>query len=192
MKTFSAGHVTVEMQDDLLEFEDKPTRDAPLMTGSAQAARLTTPDGFDALVGVVSWPTNDVDVRVMHFQSGAEPYKRLEKAGTMNVKVVGDRWIVLVRAMKVNGRDWPTLNRLSWPEVDWLAGGDFKATALEHGATRLGTYVELFPGAGRAQANDLALECPAGSAETIAYLYAVTRPEAIMQQWGINGPKVID
>ncbi len=191
MKTFTAGHVTVEMQDDPLDFEDKPGRDALLMTGSAQAARMTTPDGFDALVGVVTWPTGDVDVRVIHFQDGAAPYKRLEKAGTMNVKVVGDTWIVLVRAMKVNGKDWPTLNRLTWPEVDWLAGTDFKTAAVSRGATKLATYAELFPGAGKAQANDLAMQCPAGSAEAIAYLYAVTRPEAIMQQWGINGPKVI-
>jgi hypothetical protein len=191
MKTFTAGHVTVEVQDDALEFEGKPGLDAALMTGSAQVARMSTPDGFDALIGVVTWPTGEVDVRVVHFQSGAEPYKRLEKAGTMNLKVVEGTWVARIRALKVNGKDWATLNRVSWEELDWLAGADFKAAAQAHGANQLGTYGELSPTAGKAQANDLALTCKAGDVEAIAYLYAITRPEAIMQQFGIKGPKAV-
>ena len=129
LKTFTAGHVTIEMLDDELEFEGKPSRDAEPTTGLAKAARLTTPDGFDALIGVVTWPTGDVDVRVVHFQSGAEPYKRLDHAGTMNLKVIDGAWVARIRAMKVNGREWATLNRVTWEELDWLAGDDFKATA---------------------------------------------------------------
>ena len=191
MKTLSAGHVTVEIQVDALEFEGKPSLDAGMMTGSAQVARMLTPDGFDALIGVVTWPTGEVYVRVVHFQAGAEPYKRLEKAGTMNLKVVNGMWVARIRALKVNGKDWATLNRVSWEDLDWLAGADFKATAKAHGAQQLGTYGELSPTAGKAQANDLALTCQAGDAEAIAYLYAVTRPEAILQQFGIKGPKAV-
>ena len=191
MTRFTAGHVTVEMHDDLIEFEGKPDRDSSETVGSAQAALLTTPDGLDALMGVVRWPAGQVDVRVIHFESGAAPYQRLSTAGTMNLKVVDGMWIARVRAMKVNGREWATLNRVTWGDLNWLAGEDFQSAARSHGVLSFGTYGELTPSAGRAQANDLALKCESGNAEAIAYLYAVTRVEAVMQQFGINGPKGI-
>jgi hypothetical protein len=109
----------------------------------------------------------------------------------MNIKVVDGNWIALIRAMKVNGKEWPTLNRLTWHEADSLAGTDFK-TALESlGATELDIYGKLSSSAGKSQANDIAVQCGAGNAEVIAYVYAVTRPEAIMQQFGINAPKAV-
>jgi hypothetical protein len=63
--------------------------------------------------------------------------------------------------------------------------------AAGHGATQFDLYGALSTTAGSAQKNDLALACPAGVVDPLVYLYAITRVEAIMQQFGINGPKAL-
>jgi hypothetical protein len=191
MKTFTAGHVAVRILDGVSDFVGSPARGEPETTGRATLAELKTSDGFDALLGVITWPDGRQDVRIADFIGGAAPYERLIRAGTFSIKTNGDKWVALIRAMKVQGRDYPTGTRVTWEELDWLAGTDFKTAALAHGATDYGLYGSLSTTSGSAQKNDLALACPVGVVEPMIYVYAITRVEAIMQQFGINGPKAL-
>ena len=193
MNTYTVGHVTVTLIDGATDYVGKPSLDADETVGSAQRAVLTTPDGLDMTMGIITWPDGSVDVRLIDLDSGPAPYERLKQAGTMNLKVIGDTWVLRIRAMKVNGKPWPTLNRVGWGELDWLAqGASVKSMLAEQGVTATGFYGDLAPTAGAAQRNDIAVSCPAGNLKVVATIYALTRVEAIMQQLGVNGPKGID
>jgi hypothetical protein len=194
MNNFTVGHVTVQVVEGASEYVGKPDQDTPEMTGSAQLAHLSTPDGLAMTMGVVTWPDRDgADVSMVDFETGPEPYRRLERAGTMNLKTIDGLWVARVTAMKINGRSYPTGNRVTWGEVDWLAGGiDTTALLMSLGATHLGTYESVCPGAAARHKMDSGLSCPAGMVAPIAAIYALTRVEAIMQQLGVNGPKAIN
>jgi hypothetical protein len=192
MKTFTAGHVAVRILDGVSDFVGSPARGGPETTGTATLAELKTSDGFDALLGVITWPKGEQDVRIVDFISGAAPYERLIRAGTFSIKTSGDNWVALIRAMKVQGKEYATGTRVTWEELNWLAGSDFQAAATAHGTSKFGLYGSLSTTSGSAQKNDLALSCPAGVVAPMIYLYAITRVEAIMQQFGINGPKALN
>lgn len=184
MSNFKIGNVIVKDEGRVSTFTGKPTKHKDETTGKALLADLETPDGFKGTVGVIVWPEGEVDVRLVDYSQGAEAYERQKIAGTMTIKTVGDSWIIRVRALKINGRDWPTLNRVSWQDLDWLAGEDAKSLLKRHGAIEFGLYGDLAPGAGAAQKADIGMRIPAGKMEPIAALYALTRTQAIMKNFG--------
>lgn len=194
MNSFSVGHVTVKVIDGTSDFAGEPERGSGEMIGSAQLFHINTSDGLDMTVGVITWPGREgADVQVIDFEDGPEPYTRLIRAGTMNMKTINGEWVARVTAMKINGKPWPTGNRVTWGEIDWLnKGSDTKAFLTSLGATHTGTYLEVYPGAAPAQRGDSGLKCPVGNVAVIAAIYALTRVEAITQQLGVNGPKALD
>lgn len=184
VKKLQVGSVAITLIDEIAEYRDKPNNDADVQIGQARLAKLETPDGFIGTMAVISWPDGSVDVRLVDFAQGATAYERLKTAGTMNLKVLNGHWLVRVRAMKFNGKDWQTLNRVSWTELDWLTDDDAKALLTKHGAVKLGLYGDLYPEAGKAQQADLGMLVNADSVEPIAALYAITRALAVMKHFG--------
>lgn len=184
MTAFHIGNVLVTEEGRTAPFKGKPSRDKDETTGKALLAELETPDGFKGTIGVITWPDGEVDVRLVDFSQGAEAYERQKAAGTMSLKIVGNTWVLRVRALKINGRDWPTLNRVTWQDLDWLAGGNAQELLTQHGALAFGLYGDLVPGAGAAQKADLGMSVTVGNIEAIAALYALTRTQAIMKNFG--------
>ena len=183
MTVFEVGSVRVEINGVTSSFKDKPARDSEEQIGQAALAELSTPDGFVGTLGVITWPGGTVDVRLVDFAQGGVEYERMKGAGTMNLKVSGDKWVIRVRALKKNGKDWPTLNRVSWVDMDWLLGADAQTFLKDHGALRFADYGDLTQ-AGPAQRGDLGMEVAAGNVDAIAALYAITRVLAIMKSFG--------
>jgi hypothetical protein len=71
MKSFNVGHVDVRVIDGTKDFVGVPERGAAEKTGTAQLAHLSTPDGLDMTIGVITWPEREiVDVRVVDFENG--------------------------------------------------------------------------------------------------------------------------
>lgn len=184
MTTFQIGNVQVTEEGRTAPFRGKPSRDKDETSGRALLAELETPDGFKGTIGVISWPDGEVDVRLVDFSQGAEAYERQKAAGTMSLKTISDTWVLRVRALKINGKDWPTLNRVSWQDLDWLAGGSAQELLTKHGALSFGMYGDLAAGAGAAQKADLGMSVSIGNIEAIAALYALTRTQAIMKNFG--------
>lgn len=184
MSTFHIGNVSVTEEGRKAPFMGKPSRDKDETSGDALLAELETPDGFKGTIGVITWPDGEVDVRLVDFSQGAEAYERQKAAGTMSLKTIGDTWVLRVRALKINGREWPTLNRVSWQDLDWLAGCNAQELLSKHGALSFGLYGDLVPGAGSAQKADLGMSVKIGNIEAIAALYALTRTQAIMKNFG--------
>lgn len=194
MENFKVGNVSVVINEGTVEYVNSPDRESSELTGTAQTAHLSTPDGLDMTLGVVTWPGRDgADVVVIDYEKGPEPYERLNRAGTMNMKTINGEWVARITAMKINGKRWPTANRVTWAEIDWLnKGADTKSFLTRLGATQIGTFLDVYQGAGNSQKGDSGLKCPAGNISVIAAIYALTRVEAITQQLGVNGPKAID
>lgn len=184
MTTFQIGNVQVTEEGRRAPFRGKPSRDKDETSGNALLAELETADGFKGTIGVITWPDGEVDVRLVDFSQGAEAYERQKAAGTMSLKTIGETWVLRVRALKINGKDWPTLNRVTWQDLDWLAGGNAQELLSKHGALSFGLYGDLAPGAGAAQKADLGMTVSIGNIEAIAALYALTRTQAIMKNFG--------
>lgn len=193
MTTFQIGNVQVTEEGRRAPYRGKPSRDKDETSGNALLAELETPDGFKGTIGVITWPDGEVDVRLVDFSQGAEAYERQKAAGTMSLKTIGETWVLRVRALKINGKDWPTLNRVTWQDLDWLAGGNAQELLSKHGALSFGLYGDLAPGAGAAQKADLGMSVSIGNIEAIAALYALTRTQAIMKNFGAeSNARVID
>lgn len=186
MTQFQVGSVTITNDGLQSNFIDRPERGLDETTGSAQLVSLETPDGFIGMLGIITWPEGQVDVRLVDFAQGGPAYERQKTAGTLTIKPVDDTWVVRISALKINGKEWPTLNRVSWADLDWLSGGDAQAILKEHGATKLGLFGDLAPNVGKRYQADLGMTVPAGNVDAIAALYAITRTMAIMKNFGAS------
>ena len=159
-------------------------RDAGDVEGAAHVATIETADGMRATVGVCSWPGDEADVRLLDFWSGADDYRRLERAGKMSLAMVADRRVGILRAMRYGEREWPTLQTVDWAQLDQLAGTDFAALLTEHGAT-VGTVAELNPAGRRFKEAPAFAFADAPVSALVAF--AVTRVVPIMVGFGRPG-----
>lgn len=191
MTTFAVGMVEVDRAPVPLPFHGRATRDGVDEIGHACTAVLSTPDGFEGTVAVISWPSGTVDVRLVDFAKGGDAYRRLERAGGMNIETVDGSWLGLIRALKFGDKDYPTLHQVDWAELDELLGSASEAMLLGHGATALGRFADLKAEASARHANTLAFRTAEGNAETVLAVYALTRVLPILHDFGLAAPKGI-
>ena len=83
MTTMQLGPVSVEPLEGITAFRGAPLgdREAGLREGSVQLAKVTTPDGLIATIGVTQWPDGSYDQRLIDYLAGPDAYRRLERAG---------------------------------------------------------------------------------------------------------------
>lgn len=163
-------------------------REVGAVAGSARVARIATADGMRMDVGVCSWPMADggleYDIRLLDFWSGADDYRRLERAGKMSLAQSGDYRVGILRAMAYGEHEWPTLQSVSWEALDRLAGTDAAALLRQHGA-KTGPVIELNPAAKRYR------DAPGfsiGDDPTAAFVaFAITRVMPIARGFGKPG-----
>lgn len=188
MSVFAIGSVTVDVSPEPEVLHASALQSGQEQDGLVQYGRLLTPDGFSGTAGVVTWQDGTVDVRFLDFISGADPYRRLERAGRMSVQVHDGRWVALLRALRHNGRDWPTLADVSWQELDELAGSSAEALLTRSDGSRVGTWGELNPAAARYR-DTPAISCRENDAESLLIAYTLTRVMPIMKNFGLSTPK---
>lgn len=142
-------------------------------------------------VVLVTWPGGDeVSLRKSILLGGPADYERLEGAGELAPKLVGDRYVARIRAMKYKEGGRAGLDAVDWDALDRLLGGDSKAALVGLGATATGTYSELYPQASRFKAEP-AVQVPVDQPEALFAVYALTRVIPIMMGHGkpkIEGP----
>lgn len=178
----------IDPADHTIEGAPMSAREDGAVAGTARVARIETADGMRMDVGVCSWPTADggheQDIRLLDFWSGADDYRRLERAGKMSLAQSGDRRVGILRAMAYGEHEWPTLQSVSWEALDRLAGTDAAALLRQHGAT-IGTVIELNPAAKRYR------DAPGfsiGDDPTAAFVaFAITRVMPIARGFGKPG-----
>ena len=179
--------LSVDAADHPIEGSPMSGRDLGSVSGTARVARIETVDGLRMDVGVCVWPTVDGgerDVRLLNFWSGADDYRRLERAGKMSLAVAGEQRVGILRVMAYGENDWPTLQSVEWEALDRLAGTDSAALLRTFGAST-GTVAELNPAAKRFK------ETPGfaiGDDPTAAFVaFAITRVMPIARGFGKPG-----
>lgn len=180
--------LTIDLAPHSVEGSPVSARDAGTVCGTARVARVETADGLRADVGICSWPTTDGDsehdIRLLDFWSGADDYRRLERAGKLTLAVAGTKRVGIMRSMAYGKHEWPTLQSVGWEALDRLAGTDVAALLNEHGA-ETGSVIELNPNAKRFK------EAPGfsiGDDPTAAFIaFAITRVLPIASGFGKPG-----
>ena len=155
-----------------------------------QMASIETPDGLVAEVAIQSFPDGEIHIRLSEFLATPPPiYSHLNRNGTMTVQVRDDgKWVALLRALRPGGKDYETLNNVTWAELDGLLGADAKAW-LENLGFETGTWAELNPKAGRFK-ESIAVAIARDKGNLLVLAWALTRVIALMKKLG--KPSVVD
>lgn len=195
MTTFSVGAVAVDVIGGRHRFTGVPTSqwhgDRAERTGDGVLANISAPDGLRLQVVLVTWPGGEeVSLRQSILLAGPADYQRLEDAGELGPKIVGDRYVARIRAMKYKAGGRAGLDAIEWGQLDELLGAEGKQALLDLGATRVGTYGELLPHATRFK-TEPAVEVPIEKPDALFAVYALTRVLPIMAGHGkpaVEGP----
>lgn len=156
-------------------------------SGEAKVFRLETRDALRAEVELREFLDGSKEIRLTNFLSTPPPkYKHLDRNGSMTVQVQADgSWVVLLRALRLGGKKYPTLNRVTWAELSEIAGMDFEQYLLKLGF-RTGTWEELNANAGKFK-DSLAVSIEEGKASLLLLPWATTRVVALMKRLGKTG-----
>jgi hypothetical protein len=195
MTSLAIGSVSVEVLEGTSSFTGVPTSqwhgDRLERTGTGVLANVSAPDGLRLQVVLVTWPGGEeVSLRQSILLAGPADYQRLEDAGELGPKVVGDRYVARIRAMKYKLGGRAGLDAVEWRQLDEWLGADTKQALLDLGATRVGTYGELLPQATRFK-SEPAVEVPIQKPDALFAVYALTRVLPIMSAHGkpaVEGP----
>lgn len=184
-QSLTIGVVSVTIYDDPVTIKDVPSRGKPAEDATAaQPASFETVDGWLGRFGFFEYPEEGTIVGKFYWHRDplSPPYDRLKNAGSVSVVTVGDLWVVPLRAMMINGKDWATLNRVNDLELDALAGGSFRDLVASLGDTTVGMYSDMVPQAGKNVAAGLGMSVPAGHIAPLMGMIAVTRPLALVKK----------
>lgn len=192
---FTIGKVTVDVLEGTHLYTGVPPSqwhgDRKERLAHAVLGNLEADDGLRAQVSLVKWPEND-EVSLGHTElfGGPSDYERLEDAGLISPKLIGDKLVARIRALRYGDASRATGAAIKWEQIDEWSGGDSRATLATLGATRTGTYGELNPGAARFK-TEPAIEVPLDSPVALFAVYALTRVMPIMTGFGkgtVEGP----
>lgn len=187
MTSFTVGSISVEVESKPVTITDTPVQGAEEQEGIARnPAVFTSLDGWLGRFGVFEYENLDklMGKFYWHKQPVDPPYSRLVRAGAVSVVNEGGRWIAPLRAMKKVGKDYPTLNRVSDEDLDYLAGQDFREFVAGFGDVEIKRYGDLVQNAGKQVANGLGIAVPAGQVGPLIAMIAVTRPLALVKRFG--------
>lgn len=195
MKKFMVGKVDIEMLEGEHVFKGVPTSEwhgnRQEIEGRAVLANLKADDGLRAQVALVVWPGGtEWSLRLSDLLAGPSDYDRLRDAGELAPKVVGDKLVARIRALRYKDKVRAGLDMAEWEDLDGWAGRDARALLSSLGATRTGTYVELLPTATRFK-SESAVEIDIANPAALFALYGLTRVMPIMTGHGRDGVEVI-
>ena len=192
MTTLQLGSATVEPREGISPLRGTPLadRDGGERDGSVSLAKVTTPDGLIANVGVTQWPDGTYDQRLIDFVAGPDAYRRLERAGNMSLNLVEGGVVAVLRALKYSGRELPSLQAVGWPQLSEWLGEDAQSYFLGIGALKAGTHGDLRPEARRFASEPAIVVDPAQPAALFA-AYALTRVIPITADFGRDGVEVL-
>jgi hypothetical protein len=187
VQSVSVGVVAAEIGSDSVSITDVPVRGAAEEQGTAQnPVAFQCAELWLGRFGFFEYPKAGVIIGKFywHREPVDEPFDRLEHAGTVSVVNTGGRWITPLRAMKIAGKPWATLNRVSEEELDQLTGARFLDFVSGLGDVEVGRYGDFVPNAGKTVVNGLGIAVPAGKIAPLVGMIAVTRPIALVKRFG--------
>lgn len=188
MRTFTVGIVSVEMIDGEHAIAVVPPSqwhgDRQERPAHAVVANLKADDGLRAQVSLVRWDDSDESsLGFAEMLAGPSDYQRLEDAGAISPKLVDDKLVARIRALRYGQNGRATGAAVEWSQIGEWAGGDAQALLAELGATRTGAYGVLLPSATRFK-TEPAIEVPIADPTALFAVYALTRVVPIMTGYG--------
>ncbi len=188
MKSCKVGAVSIEVLEGRHSIRVVPPsqwhRDKTARPAHAVLANLKADDGLRAQVSLVRWDADDeVSLGYTELLAGPSDYERLEDAGAISPKLVGDRLVARVRALRYGTDGRATGAAVEWSQISEWAGGDAQALLAALGATRTGAYGVLLPSATRFK-TEPAIEVPLADPAALFAVYALTRVVPIMIGYG--------
>jgi hypothetical protein len=182
------GKAHVEILELNAPFSEKPLGEhrsgEPEIMGTVSKFRVTTTDDLNMIFGIVSWPTEESDVRWIETIDGLMKYKRLENAGRLSIAPHGpDQVLVQLRAMKYVTPAVANLKQVSLEELSEMLGSSSEKLLRENGALKIDTKAALV-GDRSTHKNSLALTCERGNNAIIAVVFTLTRVLTIMHDFG--------
>jgi hypothetical protein len=105
----------------------------------------------------------------------------------MSIKMSQDgKWLVVLSVMKYSPvKQYFTLHAGKLEDIDDYLGHSLKDILMGSGALRFGTRAEI-DGDTSKTANQLAVVIEPGDVETLAIAYTVTRPLAVINDYGLD------
>lgn len=195
MSSFTVGRVTVSILEGNHAVSIVPPSqwrgDRQSRPAHAVLANLKADDGLRAQVSLVAWDDSDeVSLGYAELFAGPSDYERLEDAGTISPKLVDDKLIARIRALRYGANGRATGAAVEWAQISEWAGGDAQSLLADLGATRTGAYGVLLPSATRFK-TEPAIEVPIADPAALFAVYALTRVVPIMTGYGkesVEGP----
>ncbi|RWR22871.1 hypothetical protein D8Y23_01425 [Microbacterium enclense] len=195
MSSFRIGPVSVEVLDGQHSITLVPPSqwhgDRQERPAHAVLANLKAEDGLRAQVLLVRWDDSDeTSLGFAELLAGPSDYERLEDAGAISPKLVGDKLVARIRALRYGRAGRATGAAVEWSQISEWAGGDAQALLAALGATRTGAYGVLLPSATRFK-TEPAIEVPLSDPSALFAVYALTRVVPIMTGYGkesVEGP----
>jgi hypothetical protein len=195
MSSFRIGPVSVEVLDGQHAITVVPPSqwhgDRQERPARAVLANLKADDGLRAQVSLVRWDDSDeISLGFAELLAGPSDYERLEDAGAISPKLVGDKLVARIRALRYGSAGRATGAAVEWSQISEWAGGDAQALLAGLGATRTGAYGVLLPSATRFK-TEPAIEVPLADPSALFAVYALTRVVPIMTGYGkdsVEGP----
>lgn len=197
MSSFTIGPVSVAVLEGKHEITVVPPSDGHgdrrERPAHAVLANLKADDGLRAQVSLVRWDDSDeTSLGFAELLAGPSDYERLEDAGAISPKLVDDKLVARIRALRYGKTGRATGAAVEWSQIDEWAAGDAQALLAALGATRTGAYGVLLPSATRFK-TEPAAEVPLADPSALFAVYALTRVVPIMTGYGresVEGPNV--
>ena len=156
-------------------------------TGKLATFRVTSSDELNLIVGLIEWENDNPEVAPMDLISGLQKHNELVRRGRMSIKMSHDgKWLVVLSVMKYSpAKQYFTLHAGKLEDIDDYLGHNLKDVLMGSGALRFGTRAEI-DGDTSKTANQLAVVIEPGDIETLAIAYTVTRPLAVINDYGLD------
>lgn len=185
---FIVGKVAIEVLDGSYHLRAVPPSqwrgDRIERVADAVLANMRAADGLRLQVSLATWPNSD-EISLGHSEllGGPADYGRLEDAGLISPKPLGDKLVARIRALKYGNGGRASGATTSWPEIDTWAGVDSRDLLAGVGATATGDYGDLLPSATRFR-TEPAIEVPVTDPRALFAVYALTRVMPLMTGHG--------
>jgi hypothetical protein len=195
MTSFTIGGVTLTLLDGLHAVSLVPPSqwhgDRVERPAKATLANLRANDGLRAQVSLVRWDdSGEISLGFAELLAGPSDYERLEDAGAISPKLIDDKLVARIRALRYGKTARATGAAIEWSQISEWAGDDAQALLADLGATRTGAYGVLLPSATRFK-TEPAIEVPIANPTALFAVYALTRVVPIMTGHGkdsVEGP----
>lgn len=189
-KVISVSKCKIEFIPEEKTYRGKPMSmrdEANEIVGQLTTFRVTSTDRLDLMTGLIRWPNGDNEIKPIELFHGLEKHQQLERKGQIDIQISRDgNWLVPLRTLRFNpDLRYFTLVNAPVSDIDEFLGESFENLLSSAGAKKFGTR-QVIDGETNRNANQLAMVIEPGNIEALAFAYTVTRPLAVIMDYGIE------